>query len=177
MKFRIIITLALLIFVTFGFGTTYSFFQAKSSSTVDQKIARFIFDAKETNSFELDLLDLNPGDNREYEFSVSNTKNNKISHVSMQYEIIIKTYHLVPLKIDLYKLGDKEELIMSCNETYTRNEQNELVCNSKIQELSHKAEKLDNYKLKVSFPEEYNTEEFSGLIDYIDVEIKSWQKI
>lgn len=177
MKFRIIITLGLLVFVTFGFGTTYSLFQAKSSSTVDQKIAQFIFNAQETNSFELDLLDLNPGDNREYEFSVSNKKNNKISHVSMQYQIIIKTYHLVPFKIELYEVGEKDNLVMSCDETYSRNEKNELICNSKIQELSHKNEKLDNYKLMVSFPEEYNTEEFSGLIDYINVEIKSWQKI
>jgi hypothetical protein len=36
--------------------------------------------------------------------------------------------------------------------------------------------KLDNYKLKVTFPSQYNGEVYSDLVDYINIEIKSWQK-
>ena len=35
----------------------------------------------------------------------------------------------------------------------------------------------DDYELKVEFDEKYNEEEYSDLVDYIDIEIKSWQKV
>ena len=38
-------------------------------------------------------------------------------------------------------------------------------------------ESKNNYKLRISFPEEYNDEIYSNLVDYIDIEIKSWQKV
>ena len=66
---------------------------------------------------------------------------------------------------------------MSCDESYSRNENNELVCNSPIQELSHDDENMDNYKLRVTFDGLYNDESFSNLIDYINIEIKSYQKV
>ena len=101
-----------------------------------------------------------------------------LSNVSVEYQMIIKTYHFVPLLIELYKLdGETEELILTCDETYTRNLDNELICNSPIQEMSHSLEKLDNYKIKIEFPEEYNDAMYAGLVDYINIEIKSWQKM
>jgi hypothetical protein len=42
--------------------------------------------------------------------------------------------------------------------------------------MGHSSERLDNYKLKVKFSNEYNDEVYSNLTDYINLEIKSWQK-
>lgn len=179
MKYKILIVLIVLILLVFCFGITYSIFHSSTTlNSNDQNIAKFIFNTKSSDQIELPLSDLNPGDSNEYPFSVSNNYTGKISDVSVEYQMTIKTYHLVPLTIELYKMnGDNEELISTCDETHTRNSQNELVCNTPIQEMGYSSEKLDDYKLKVSFPTEYSDEEYSGLVDYINIEIKSWQKI
>ena len=66
---------------------------------------------------------------------------------------------------------------MNCDETYSRNNENELVCNTPIRRLDHTERKIDNYELKVSFPQEYNSEEYANLVDFIDLEIVSNQVI
>lgn len=175
-KIMIIIIIPL---VLFGAGITYSIFNSKTTlNSADKEIAKFIFNTEMLEELELPLFDLNPGDTKEYLFSVSNNNEGKKSGVTIEYQMIMKTYHLVPLNISLYKVGEEEEeLIMTCDENYTRNDNNEIVCNSPVQELKFVSEIIDNYKLKVEFPDEYDGEEFSGLVDYIDIEIKSWQKI
>lgn len=164
--------------LVFCFGITYSFFHSSSTLTsTDQDIAKFVFNAENLNQIQLPLIDLNPGDNNEYAFSVSNNQLEQVSDVSIQYQMTIKTYHVVPLVIEIYKLdGELEELVLNCDETYTRNADNELICNTPIQEMGYSSLILDNYKLKVSFPNQYNGEEYADLVDYINIEIKSWQK-
>ena len=83
----------------------------------------------------------------------------------------------MPLIIELYK---DDELVMTCDEDYSkhsRNEDNALVCKTDIWEMEHNATKTENFKIKVSFPIAYNTYEYTELVDYIDLDISSWQKI
>lgn len=179
MKYKILIIMFVLILLIFGSGITYSIFHSNSTlNSNDQDIAKFVFNAESLNQLQLPLIDLNPGADEEYTFSVSNNYSENTSDVSVEYQMTIKTPHLVPLIIELYKLnGENEEFILTCDETYTRNSQNELICNTPIQEMGYSSLKLDNYKLKVRFLGEYNDEAYSDLVDYINIEIKSWQKI
>lgn len=177
-KYKMLIILSILILVVFGSGMTYSIFHSGADlNSTDQDIAKFIFNTESLDQLQLSLINLNPGDTNEYPFSISNSKAGVLSNVSVEYQMTIKTYHLVPLIIELYKLnGETEELILTCDETYTRSSQNELICNTPNQEMLHASEQLDNYKLKVQFPSEYNDETYANLVDYINIEIKSWQK-
>ena len=43
--------------------------------------------------------------------------------------------------------------------------------------MSKDSEVMDNYKLKLEFPDTYSSEEYANLVDFIDIEIKSWQKV
>ena len=175
MKYKI--TMILIIFTVFilSLGLTYSYFNSNSNlNTVDQRLAKFVFDTETLDRLELPLIDLTPGVINSYNFSISNTSDEITSDVTIEYELTILTPHFAPLNIELYK---DEELIMSCDETYSRNENNELVCNSSVQELSHDSEYTDNYVLKVTFDGNYNDEIYSNLIDYINIEIKSYQKV
>jgi hypothetical protein len=143
----------------------------------EQDVAKFVFNAQNLDQIQLPIVDLNPGDNKEYTFAVSNDYSGTLSDVTIEYQMTIETYHLIPLIIGLYKVdGGSEELILTCDELYTRNSENELICNSSTQEMGYSAIKLDNYKLKVTFPSQYNGEVYSDLVDYINIEIKSWQK-
>jgi hypothetical protein len=83
----------------------------------------------------------------------------------------------MPLEIKLFKTGVVEELILTCNETFGRNSDNQIVCNSLIQEMAYDDKVSDNYRLDITFPEKYNDEDYSDLVDYIDIDIRSWQDI
>ncbi len=175
MKYKILISLFIVMFFIFGIGITYSYFSSDATlSSVDQRIAKFVFDAETLDRLELPLIDLTPGQTEEYNFSISNGSSDLLSDVTIEYQLTILTPHFTPLIIELYK---GEDLILSCDETYSRNENNELVCNSPVQELSYEEENLDNYTLRVTFDGLYSDESFSNLIDYINIEIKSYQKV
>ena len=175
MKYKILISLFIVMFFIFGIGITYSYFSSDATlSSVDQRIAKFVFDAETLDRLELPLVDLTPGQTEEYNFSISNGSSDLLSDVTIEYQLTILTPHFTPLIIELYK---GEDLILSCDETYSRNENNELVCNSPVQELSYEEENLDNYTLRVTFDGLYSDESFSNLIDYINIEIKSYQKV
>jgi len=175
MKYKILIALFVIVFLVLSSGLTYSYFNSSVDFiSVDQKIASFIFDTETLDRLELPLVDLKPGQTNEYNFSVSNTKQDKTSDVTILYQLTILTPHFTPLIIEVYK---GEELVMTCDENYSRNSNNELVCNTDVFELSHSKVKTDDYKLKITFDERYSDLSYTDLIDYINIEIKSYQKV
>lgn len=179
MKKKIYLMIILIMLVTFFSGITYSFFHSNTIMTSsNQGIASFIFEANKTDEIDLNLNNLVPGDSKEYLFSVTNTNEDDISDVTVEYELIIKTYHFIPITIDLYKIKEnKEEFVGTCNETSSRNSNNELVCTMPKSTLINSQKQVDDYKLKINFPIEYNDVSYSNLVDYINIEIESWQKI
>ena len=175
MRFKVLIVIIVLMFLTFSFGLTYSYFTNEVNSIgMDQKVAGFIFDTSSLDRLELPLTDLTPGETRDYEFSVSNTKSNKTSDVTIIYQLTLLTPHFTPLNINIYR---GEEKVMTCDESYSRNTNNELVCNTEVFELSHENESTDNFRISIAFDGRYNDLEYANLIDYINVEIKSYQKV
>ena len=179
MKKKVLMITVLLIFVAFFTSVTYSFFNsATESKPANQGIASFVFNAEKVDKIELDLNGLVPGEEREYNFSITNSKDEKISDVTIEYQLNIKTYHFIPLNISIYSVVDeKEELVGTCDEKSGRNELNELVCNMPIKTLNKSELEKENYKMKIIFPAEYNDISYSNLVDYINIEIESWQKI
>lgn len=180
MRRKIITIIFLLIMIVLGLGVTYSAFSSENSLIVNQEIATFIFEANQTDHISLALSDLKPGDKIDYNFSVSNSKKIdeevNVSNVTIDYEILISTFHFIPLSIELYKGEDKEPILV-CDESYNRNASNEVFCTSEIQNMTFSSGVTDDYILKVEFDDKYNQEEYSDLVDYIDIEIKSWQKV
>lgn len=181
MKIKKKITMIILlgIFVIFLTGITYSLFTsgAKMLST-NQGIAGFIFETENLDSIDLDLTGLKPGDKKEYLFSVTNAKKEKTSDITVDYQLTIKTYHFMPTIINLYKIKeDKDELVGTCDETASKNSENKWVCNMPISTLENSKEEKDDYKLEISFPSEYNDVSYANLVDFIGIEIQSWQKI
>ena len=114
MKYKILMGLFITIFCILGVGLTYSYFYSNTSmNNVDQKIAKFIFNTETLDSLELPLIDLTPGETKEYEFAISNTEEEITSDVTIEYQLTILTPHYSPLIIELYK---EDEKIMECDE-------------------------------------------------------------
>lgn len=180
-KYKILLCLFAISMLLFSSGITYSIFNSGAAATMlNQKIAKFIFNAEKVDFIELPLVDLNPGSVEEYYFSVTNADEKNMSSIAIEYQIVIKTYHFMPLNIELYKIGEDDSLnlLMECGDDNSRNSKNEVVCNSKVQQMLNLNDSSnDRYKIRIEFPEEYNSEEYSNLVDFIDLEINSWQKI
>lgn len=175
MKNRVLIIVILFSLIICFTTITYSLFNSESSFLINNmEIAEFIFETKRTNHIELEFADLKPGDTKEFYFQVSNTKDNIVTNVTTEYQITIKTFHFMPLLIELYK---DDDVVMVCNEDYLRNSDNALVCDSKVWEMGHNSTTTEEFKIKVSFPSQYNSQEYTELVDYIDLDISSWQKI
>lgn len=174
-RLKIIVMLISSIVLICGSGITYSLFTSSSKLVANQKIAQFVFNATKTDVIELPIANLNPGAKSEYKFQVTNNIDNKRSDVTIKYQMTIKTFHFMPLEINLYK-ENEETPLLTCEES-SRNTDNEVVCNTEVQTMDYKLNATDNYKLVIEFPEEYNDDTYMDLVDYIDIEIKSWQAI
>lgn len=174
-RLKIIVMLISSIVLICGSGITYSLFTSSSKLVANQKIAQFVFNAAKTDVIELPITNLNPGAKSEYKFQVTNNIDNKRSDVTIKYQMTIKTFHFMPLEINLYK-ENEETPLLTCEES-SRNTDNEVVCNTEVQTMDYKLNATDNYKLVIEFPEEYNDDSYTDLVDYIDIEIKSWQAI
>ena len=174
-RLKIIVMLVISIVLICGSGITYSLFTSSSRLVANQKIAQFVFNATKTDVIELPIANLNPGAKSEYKFQVTNNIDNKRSDVTIKYQMTIKTFHFMPLEINLYK-ENEETPLLTCEES-SRNTDNEVVCNTEVQTMDYKLNATDNYKLVIEFPEEYNDDTYMDLVDYIDIEIKSWQAI
>ena len=102
MKKKIIVGIIIIEFFILSLGLTYSYFNSRSSaSTVDQRLAHFVFDTETLDHLELPMIDMTPGVENSYDFSISNTSDNVTSDVSIIYELTILTPHYTPLIIEL----------------------------------------------------------------------------
>lgn len=174
MKKRLIIII-IFVFAFLGVGITYSMYTSSAKIKGDIALASFIVDAERKDHIDIELSNINPGDEVFYNFSISNNSDKKTSDVTIVYNITIKTMHFIPLEISLYDSSDN--LVMSCDEAYSRNEKNELECKSEDVLMAYTRNVKDDYYIKILFPEEYNSYEYSSLIDYLNIEINSTQKI
>lgn len=178
-KYKFMIICLSLIMLLFVSGITYSIFNSGADLTTnDVGIAKFIFNSEKTNHIEIPLIDILPGDEKEYAFSVSNNNVETLSNVSIGYQITIKTYHFIPLDIKLYKVTEDEELVLSCDEEITNNrsDDNKLIWKTEEVVMDNDTPTLDNYLLRVSFPTTFKSSIYSNLVDYLELEIRSWQK-
>lgn len=177
-KYRIVLILFLLVSLVVGSCITYSLFHSTGRVVVNQDLARFVFDANNTDHIDLDLVGLTPGSSEDYYFSVTNRKNNKLSDVTIKYQITIKTMHTMPLTIKLYSIDDQDQEteVLQCDESYSRDSDHYLICNSSELEMAYSSAVVDRYKINVAFPQQYNGIEYADLVDTISVDIKSWQK-
>ena len=175
MKTKIVIILSILAITVLGAGMTYSYFVAGKSGSSNNDIAKFIFNDTVMDSLSIPLMEFKPGETKTYDFKISNSDDSDVvSDVTINYELTILTPQYIPLVIELYK---EDTLLMTCDETKTRNENNELVCQTEVLELAYNEKTEDNFQLVVTFDSNYNTLDYANLIDYINIDIKSYQKV
>ena len=73
LKYKLLTIVLLLAMILFGCGITYSFFNSNvTMKNIDRGIAKFVFNTKSLDELELSIIDLKPGETKEYDFSITN---------------------------------------------------------------------------------------------------------
>ena len=170
-KILIIIIMFMLISVT---GITYSLYTNMVKKEIPISLASFNVGVERKDSLDITLNDLEPGSVNRYDFSVLNNTNENMSDVSISYNIVLKTGNYMPLDIKLY---DSSNNVLFDSKDGTRTDENELLLKTEDILMPYSDNVKDDYSLEVVFPEEYSGEEYSGLVDYINLTIEATQKI
>ncbi len=170
MKTKLTLIVILLVLIVFGAGMTYAIFFDAALSNTTNELATFLVDAQLTDQIDIPLEGLKPGDNLDYDFQIVNS-----SDVNINYYLTIKTMHFIPFDITLVNESGEELLI--CDESHERNLHNELECKTSEFFMNYNSFNSDKYTIKLNFSDKYNTLEYSSLVDYIVIEVDSYQKI
>ena len=173
MKKRILI-IAIMLMLISVMGITYSLYTNMTKKNVPISLASFSVGVEKTPSLDINIGDLEPGSVNSYNFSILNNIDEEMSDVSITYNIILKTGNYIPLDIKLY---DSENNVLFTSSDGVRTEDEELLLKSSDIVMPYSRSVKNDYRLEVVFPEEYSGEEYSGLIDYINLTIEASQKI
>lgn len=167
------ILLALLIFLV---PYTLSRFKTEARSTADMDIA--FFAAKDTYTrTNINLDDMEPGDVKEYTFSVSNTDGEHRTEVSLSYFVEIKATTNLPLDYELYLINSgidtpivsEEEIISDDDGTYFKT----LKTSSRFFDINN--DYTDSYKLVITFPNEYVDHSYQGVAENVEITVNAKQ--
>ena len=169
-KVLIIIIMFMLISIT---GITYSLYTNMLKKEVPISLASFSVGVERKETLDIDLSDLEPGSVNRYDFSVLNNTDENLSDVSVSYNIVLKTGNYIPLDIKLY---DSSNNILFDSSEGVRTD-DELILKTDDIIMPYSKSVKNDYSLEVIFPEKFSGEEYSGLVDYINLTIDASQKI
>jgi len=169
-KVLIIAIMFMLISVT---GITYSLYTNIMKKSVPISLASFSVGVEKTPTLDIDLSDLEPGSVNRYNFSVLNNIDESMSDVAITYNIVLKTGNYIPLDIKLY--DSSNNLLFDSTSGVRTND--ELLLKTNDITMPYSKNVKNDYSLVVEFPEECDGEEYSGLVDYINLTIEASQKI
>ena len=155
-------------------GITYSLYTNMVKKEIPISLASFSVGVERKETLDIDLSDLEPGSVKRYDFSVLNNSNETMSDVSILYNIVLKTGGYMPLDIKLY---DSSDNLLFDSTNGIRTEDNELLLKTNDIVMPYSTSTKNDYSLEVTFPLEYSGEEYSGLVDYINLTIEASQKI
>lgn len=113
-----------------------------------------------------------------YTFSVANNDGTYRTETAIQYTITLKTTTNLPLSYAVYAQGDTTtNLITNINTTQDSDGTYFKNINVTGGNLGFATNEQNTYVLQVTFPAAYNSAEYEGIIEYVQVTINSSQRL
>lgn len=172
LKLELCIFLILLISLVFLIPYTLSRFRTEARGDAGINVAFFIAN-DEYQREEITLIDMKPGDEYSYTFTVSNFKEGNRAEVNLRYNVEVKATTNLPLTYELYIINSgvdspivsSDSIITDDDLTFFR----KLVTSSRNFDFNNNY--TDTYKLTVKFPSEYKTFRYQGVAENIEIKV------
>ncbi len=175
-KIAFFIIAVLLVITTIRF--TMSRYRSRGHSDANVDLAFYLF-KEESISQELKLESILPRElPYEYNIYVANHDDTDRTETAIQYTIQLKTTTNLPLNFSVYKDDNTSEDLVTGIET-KKDEDGTYFKYIDVQggSFGFRNNEEATYKLQVTFPKIYNQSEYEGIVEYVQITIKSNQKI
>ena len=152
-------------------------YESIANSTANVDIAFYLLN-EDYKTMTLNLASLFPQDDAYvYTFSIGNQDGEKTAEIDLVYNLTIRTTTNLPLTYELYMNDGTNNLF----EGYTT-EQDEFgtyfkTITSSENTFGFEQDETNTYKLQVKFPPEYNSVEYQGIIEALEITVDSQQII
>lgn len=120
------------------------------------------------NNQEYTIINMIPGDEKTYEFSVSNVDESKTNEIFMKYTLKASATSDIPLKLSLYDVtGEESEITLT----------NGVSGKINLKEVQNDGDKITrNYKLKVKWDSTDNSYQYANKEISVKVELNAQQE-
>lgn len=182
-KFTILIMVFILLFVITPI--TYSKFFSKAKGSADVDTAFYILNA-DYYSIDISLDDIVPSDEvYTYDFAILNNDGKNRVETNMEYTLEIVTTTNLPLSYSLYKnqkYTDNDSVNIIKSDVIARDSDMEdatyfRTLSTDKEVFGYKKDEENIYQLVISFPLEYSSYDYEGIVEGIKINIESKQII
>jgi len=111
-----------------------------------------------------------------YSFSVANYDGTSRTETSLDYTIEIKTTTNLPLNFSIYKQGETTNRITSADVEPDDDGTLFKYIIATGDSFGFSENEIDYYQIEIEFPEKYNSSEYEGIIEYLQLTVYSTQK-
>lgn len=149
---------------------------ARSNANVD--LAFYLFQEQDISQ-DLRLESILPRSTPyEYTFSVANNDGTDRTETAIHYTIELKTTTNLPLNFKVYNSADMTNDLVETTET-TQDSDGTYFKKIKVAggNFGFMQNEQVTYKIEVEFPEAYNNSKYEGIIEYVQITIKSTQRM
>lgn len=174
---QILFIFGLIIILILTLKGTLAKYSSSGKSNANVDIAFYLLKEQELSE-TIALEEMEPSDNvYTYTFSIANNDGENRTETSLKYTISVRMTTNLPLTYILYQNDGTENLF----EGYTT-EQDEYgtyfkEITSAESTFGYTQNEQNTYKLEIRFPKEYNSVEYQGIIEALEIKVNSEQVI
>lgn len=173
-NFIILCLIGISIIGILNFSKSFAIYVAEGDSNISVDLAFSLLNVEELES-EIKFDDLEPNSDREYNFSVSNFKDDKLIDVNLGYDVVITCTTNLPIE---YELLDNNGNKINTTSEYVTDSDGTIfyVIKASNYKMNFKDKKTDYFKLKYKFGQQYDSNIYQDVIELISVKIDAKQE-
>lgn len=158
--------------------SSFAKYRSSATSNADVNLAYYIFNNQDISQ-DLKLDSILPSQTPyNYTLLVANNDGQRRTETAIQYSFEIKTTTNLPLNYRFYNSQDlTNNLVSSSNTSADEDGTYYKYITATGGNFGFQTNEQATYILQVEFPEEYNVSQYEGIIEYIQITIKSNQRI
>lgn len=174
------IRLAFIIILLFMTGrfiqNAFARYRSTATAQADVDLAFYFVKAGDISQ-DLKLERILPSENKyRYSFSVANYDENNRTETSLDYTIEIKTTTNLPLNFSIFKQGETTNRIISSEAIADDDGTYFKYITATGDSFGFNENEEDYYQIEIEFPEAYNSSEYEGIVEYLQLTVCSTQK-